>query len=97
MPISDREGNVAPTGPTGPAEFRWTYLRLYGAGERYSADLYRSDGLDTVNFLKVGEKVPWEAQDGTLDLDFSKEELDKVIAELVWLRDNWGKVGREAN
>jgi hypothetical protein len=97
MPIHDAVGNVKPTGPVGPAKVRWTYLRPYGSGDRYSADLYASDSSDSLYFLKVGEPLTWEAKDGTLNLDFDRAELDQMIAELTWLRDNWGKVGRDAD
>lgn len=95
--IGDENGNVPATGPVGPAGFRWVYLRPYGAGDRYKLDLYRSEGLDEVSILKVGEPLPREAEDGTLDLDFTKAELDLLIQELAWLRGNWGDVGREVD
>jgi hypothetical protein len=94
MALTDDEGNVTPTGPVGPMGLRWTYLRPYGAGDRYMADLYRSDGLDSLHFVKVGKAAARETGEGTLDLDFTKDELDGMIAELIWLRENWGKVGR---
>jgi hypothetical protein len=72
----------------------WTYLRLYGSGDRYSMDLYRPhDGTDTIEFVKAAEGVPNDAV-GEYSLTFNREELDKLIAELVWRRDNWGKTGR---
>lgn len=95
--MSDDETKVEPTGPVGPAGLRWTYLRPYGAGDEYSVDLYRAEGLDSLHFLKVGELLPREAEEGTLSLTFSKEELDKLISELTWVRMNWGAVGRDAH
>lgn len=92
--MSDDEKKVEPTGPVGPAGLRWTCLRPYGAGDRYSADLYRSEGLDSLHFLKVGEPLPREAEEGTLDLAFDREGLRSLIAELTWLDENWGEVGR---
>ncbi len=97
MSLKDSEGNVTATGPVGPAGFRWTCLRQYGAGDLYFADLYRADGLDSLHFLEVGTPLPREAQDGTLDLSFNKAELNELITELTWLRDNWGRVGRDTN
>lgn len=95
MALTDDEGNVAPTGPVGPMGLRWVYLRPYGAGDRYKADLYRSEGSDDLYFVKVGEPAARETEEGTLDLDFTRDGLDEMIAELMWLRDNWGKAGRD--
>jgi hypothetical protein len=97
MALTDDEGNVLPTGPVGPMGLRWVYLRPYGAGDRYKADLYRSEGSDDLYFVKVGKAAAREAGEGTLDLDFTKDGLDEMIAELTWLRENWGKVGRDPN
>lgn len=80
---------------TGPAGLAWSYLRPYGAGDRYSVPLYRPhDGSDDVRFVKAAEGVPDYAV-GEYTLDFDREELDQLIAELIWLRDNWGEVGRD--
>jgi hypothetical protein len=95
--VGDENGNVPATGPVGPAGLRWVYLRPYGAGNKYKVDLYRSDSSDSLYFLKVGEPLPREAEEGTLDLDFDSDELDQMIEELTWLRDNWGKVGRDVD
>lgn len=90
----DDDGNVAPTGPTGPARLHWTCLRPYGS-DQYVASMFRTEGQDTLNFVKVGETPDRETEDGTLDLFFTKTGLDDMIAELTWLRDNWGKIGRD--
>lgn len=80
---------------TGPLGLKWTYLGPYGSGNRYSTDLYRPhDGTDNVQFVKAAEGVP-EYAVGEYSIDFSREELDLMIAELTWLRNNWGKVGRD--
>jgi hypothetical protein len=82
--------------PTGPMGLKWAYLRPYGSEARYSLDLYQGyHGADTLTFVTEAEGVP-EYADGCTghSVDFDREELDKMIAELTWLRDNWGKVGR---
>lgn len=82
------------TEPTGPAGLNWTYLGPYGSGNRYSVALYQPyDGTDSIEFVKAAEGVPDYAV-GEYSLDFNREELDKLIAELTWLRENWGEVGR---
>ncbi|MFE0472652.1 hypothetical protein ACFW2V_13655 [Streptomyces sp. NPDC058947] len=87
--MSGKEGGLV-----GPAGLRWTYLRPYGSGDRYSADLYRPhDGTDSVEFVKTADGVP-EHSVGEYSLDFDRKKLDEVIAELIWLRDNWGEAGR---
>lgn len=81
--------------PTGPMGLRWTYLRAYGSGDRYSAKLYQPhDGTDSIEFVKADEGVPDYAV-GEFSIDFSREELDALIAELIWRRNNWGKAGRD--
>lgn len=91
----DEDGNVTPTGPVGPEGLRWRYLRPYGAGDTYQADMYKADGSDSLYFLKVGEPVPPEAEYGTLDLSFgTKDDVKNLIQELTWLLDGWGRVGR---
>jgi hypothetical protein len=80
--------------PTGPIGLNWTYLRSYGSGDRYAVGLYRGyDGTDSIDFVHAAEGVP-EYAVGEYTLDFDREELDRLIAELTWLRDNWGEVGR---
>lgn len=96
MDYIDNDGNATATGRVGPERLRWTYMRPYGAGDTYKADMYRADGSDNLHFLKVGEPVPREAEDGTLNLDFgTKGDVEKRIQELTWLLENWGKVGRD--
>lgn len=80
--MSDDE-KVQPTGPVGPAGWRWTYLRPYGAGDRYQAELYRSHGSDDLYFLEVGKSLPFEAKDDSLDLSFDREDVDRAIKELI--------------
>jgi hypothetical protein len=82
---------------TGPMGLKWTYLRPYGSGDRYSTDLYQGyHGVDTLTFATEAEGVP-EYADGCIrhSVDFNRDKLDKMIAELIWLRDNWGQVGRD--
>lgn len=79
----------------GPLGLKWTYLGPYGCRSRYSVDMYRSDGSDSLYFIEKDKPLPKEAQYGTLDLSFTREELDGMIAELTWLRDNWGEVCRD--
>lgn len=82
--------------PTGPIGLKWTYLRSYGAGDRYAVDMYQPlDATDNVEFVHAADGVPDYAV-GEYTLDFDREELDRLIAELTWLRDNWGEVGRDA-
>lgn len=92
----DKEGNVTPTGPVGPAKLRWTYLRPYGAGDRYQADMHPQNGSDNVDFLRVGSPAPYEAEEGTLSLDVgTKEDVKNLIEELTWLLNHWGGIGRD--
>lgn len=79
---------------TGPAGLKWTYLRPCGAGDRYSVDLYRPlDSTDDVEFVRADEGVPeYAVAEHSLSLD--REELDRLIGELMWLRDGWGEVGQ---
>lgn len=88
-------GDNRDTSSAGPLGLKWTYLRPYGAGDRYSTALYRPhDGTDSVEFVKAADGVP-EYSVGQYSVDFGREDLDKLIGELTWLRNNWGEVGRE--
>lgn len=78
----------------GPAGLRWTYLRPYGSGDQYAVGLYRPyDGTDEIEFVKAADGVPDYAV-GEFTLSIDRAGLDEMIAELTWLRDNWGQVGR---
>lgn len=85
--MTDRKG--------GPLGLRWTYLRPYGADDQYSVDLYRPyDGADNVEFVRADEGVP-EYAVGEYSLNLGRKDLDELIEELLWLRENWGKTDRD--
>jgi hypothetical protein len=81
---------------SGPLGLRWCYLRPYGQGDKYSVDLYREGRhTDTAHFVTKAEGVPdWAQGNSGCSLYFDRQELDDLIGELIWVRDNWGKVGR---
>lgn len=73
----------------GELDLKWTYL---GWTKSYYFDMWRSEGLDTLNFTDPRRKPQVrELEDGSLDLPLTKEAMTELRDTLTYLLDNWGR------
>lgn len=73
----------------GELDLKWTYL---GWTKSYYFDMWRSDGLDTLNFTDPRmDPKPRELEDGSLDLPLTQQKMIELRDTLTYLIDNWGR------
>lgn len=69
----------------------WTYLG-WDKYRAYYFDLWRSEGLDSLNFTDPRmDPPPRELEGGSLDLALDREKMTELRDLFTWLLENWGK------
>lgn len=76
----------------GALDPKWSYLGFSSQDAAYYFDLWRSDGLDTLNFTDPRMKPrPYELENGSLDLPLTKQRMTELRDLFTYLLDNWGR------
>jgi hypothetical protein len=71
---------------------KWLYIGFSGQDAAYYFDLWRSDGLDTLNFTDPRmDPQPYELECGSLDLPLTKQRMTELRDLFTYLLDNWGR------
>lgn len=73
----------------GELDLKWIYLNWT---KSYYFDMWRSDGLDTLNFTDPRmDPQPRELEGGSLDMILTRQRMIELRDTLTYLIDNWGK------
>jgi hypothetical protein len=73
----------------GELDLKWTYLNWT---KSYYFDMWRSEGLDTLNFTDPRmNPQPRELEGGSLDMILTRQRMVELRDTLTYLIDNWGQ------